>query len=699
MRKALKYFLVILWAFPILSVRAQRLPSSNPYPAQQQQSFGRDTVKAAAKLTDEQQLDTLRKKEDQKKDSVVFNSKFIRVTNERLLNDSTQVFALDTGLVNFENYSPLYQPRSPRIGLGNLGLAQRPLLFEPLKTLGFDVGQHTLDPYLLNPSDIQYYRARVAYTNLYFVGGSKSEQIFKLTHSQNIKPNWNIGLNFNTIGSRGFYPRQNVSDVNLALFTWYEAKNKRYNLLGNFIYNNLKAPENGSITDETVFGTGGVQQAQPLTHLAETARLQASSNALQTTGFYIKQFYYIGRLDNIRKGSDTSKVLPTNKVSHTFNFTSTTYKFLQNDIDIYHVFPDYFFSATNSRDSLNVKHVQNDFVYSTYLRAKSSAFVKNEVKVDLGLTHDLYHYSQNVLDSVVNAFGQKITQPVQKAQSIFQNITLKARLAYRLSDRAGLDVNLQQVAEGYNFGDFLYDAKLNLSGGKAAGRILLEAYSQSNRAPFVFTNWISNHYIFTGNNFSNQKTTNLAFNYINDKFRFDVKAEYFLINDYLYFTATSGGNDAHPAQAASPISLLKISAGKSLSFGGWHFDNFAVYQKTDNKNILRTPELYTYSSLYYSSFLFNVLHNSIGFNVRYNTKYLAPSYAVGLGQFYNGPNVTFNSFPVASVFFKATLIRTNLFLQYDYANQGLFSNGYYTVNRYPMGDSLLKFGVSWTFYN
>jgi hypothetical protein len=97
--------------------------------------------------------------------------------------------------------------------------------------------------------------------------------------------------------------------------------------------------------------------------------------------------------------------------------------------------------------------------------------------------------------------------------------------------------------------------------------------------------------------------------------------------------------------------------------------------------------------------LFNVLTTVIGANVRFNTSYTAPSYAVGLGQFYNGANVTFSSYPVASLFVKATLQRTNLFLQYDYANQGVFSRGYYTVNRYPQQTALLKFGVSWTFFN
>ena len=93
------------------------------------------------------------------------------------------------------------------------------------------------------------------------------------------------------------------------------------------------------------------------------------------------------------------------------------------------------------------------------------------------------------------------------------------------------------------------------------------------------------------------------------------------------------------------------------------------------------------------------MNTSIGTDIRYNTPYLAPSYAVGLGEFYNGPDVTFTSYPKATVFIKATLMRTNLFVMYDYANQGLFSKGYYTVNRYPMEDAQLKFGVSWTFFN
>jgi len=662
-------------------------------------NFNTDTAtnKPGKQLSGDAQIDAERQKEEKKRDSVIFTSRFIRVTNERLLSDSTQVFPLDTGLVNFENYSPLYQPRNPKIGLGNLGLAERSLLFEPSKTIGFDVGQHFLDAYLFTPQDIQYYKARVPYTNLSLFASGVKEQMFKVLHTQNINPQLNVGFNMNFIGSHGFYPRQAGSDLTGAIFSWYESKSKRYNLLASYNFNNLKAPENGSIRNDSIFTAPATTNY--VTAENQPVRLYSSSDNIRNNGFYIKQFYYIGKIDTTIKSVDKTKILPTQRVSYTFYYNKNTYKFLQNEPDTYGVFPDYYYSSTYSRDSLSVFHLQNGFSYSFYLRGKSTGIVKNEVKVDLGLVHDYYTYQQYVTDTITNAnfSRQVVNQRVQN--NSFQDITLKAKAGYRFSNKILLDIDLQQIAAGRDFGNFLYEAKLSLSGGQKAGRITFGAYQQSSSPPLVYTDWISNHYIFH-NSFGNQKTTNLSFNYVNDLLKLDLKAEYYMINDYLYFTAEPNGIDATPTQLHSPINLIKLSVGKNIAWRRWHFDNYVVYQKSDYQNTLRTPSVYTYSSLYYSKLLFSVLNSNFGINVRYNTPYVAPSYAVGLGQFYNNsPNLTFSSYPVASVFFKATLIRTNIMIAYDYANKGLFSKGYYMVNRYPGPGSLLKIGVSWSFYN
>lgn len=686
-------FLLMMLCLGVQGAMAQILDPTRQQTQQQTNPYTVDTSRRnqAPVLTGDALMDSLRKKEENKHDSVVFNSKFIRVTNERLLTDGTTLLPLDTGLTNFENYSPLNQPKHPKIGLGSMGLAQRNLLFEPEKKIGFDVGIHFLDAYMLYPQDLQYYAARVPVSNLQLYTGGSHEQIFKAMLATNVNPQWNIGLNFNIVGSRGWYNRQNVSDLTAAIFSWYQSKGKRYNLLTNLFFNNLKTPESGGILNDSIYRTGSFNK------LTEPVRLANAKYQITNNGFYFKQFYYIGHIDSAAAGKPQGEVLPTQRVTHTFSYSNQHYIFFQNGADTYKVFPDYYFNSVNSRDSLAVQDIHNEFSYSFYLRPKSVSFVKNELKLDLGLVHDLYNYKQYVNDSVLTAFG-KINEQSQKQAATFQNIKLTAKLGYKFSDKVALDADFQQIAQGRNFGDYLYDVKFTLSGGKKAGRIILGAYAQNNAPALVDASWISNHYVFK-NDFKNQKIVNLSFNYLNDPLQIDLKAEYFLINDYLYFKAQPNGIDATPSQLTAPINLLKVSLGKNITWHRFHFDNYVVYQKTDYQSTLRTPEVYFYSNLYYGKRLFDAIDVVGGVNVRYNTPYVAPSYAVGIGQFYNGKDVTYNSYPLGAVYLKGTLQRTNLFIMYDYVNQGLQSQGFYTVNRYPMQDATIKIGVSWTFYN
>lgn len=649
----------------------------------------------------EEDLDSLRAKAEGSKDSIIFTSKFIRYTNIQLLNDSTQTLPLDTTLADFENYNVLNQRLRPTIGVGNLGLAARDLLFSPPKTIGFDVGLHSFDYYIVRPEEVQYYRARSPFTRLYYVNGGQPEQVFKVIHSQNIKPNWNIGAQYFRMTNQGFYARQVANHLNAAIFSWYESPNKRYNALGNLFFNNIRAQESGSIVNDSIF----VQQTASLSKTDEPVRLTAANNASNNwrdNGIYFKQFYYIGRIDSINNDSGTTskKILPTQRISHTLLYNQRQYKYSQNTADGFNVFANTYGDPDMSRDSFRMVNIRNEFTYSFYLRARTVRFVKNEMKVDLALQHDYYRYQQFTQDTLTTAPGVVNKVRRNEYNNNFQNITLKARAGYRFSDRVTLGADLQQVAQGYNFGDYLYQANANILIGNKLGRIVMEAYTQSNRPALLFERWAWSHYRWD-NNFEKQKVTSLSFAYQNTAFRFQVKAEYFLVNNYLYFTTTDSlPNNPVPAQAAS-VNMIKLSLQKDFTFfKRIHWDNYGAYQLTDNRDLLRTPEVYATTSLYFSPpKLFNVLTIEAGSHVRFNTSHLAPSYAPGIGQFYNGRDVTFSTYPIADVFLKANLKRVNLLLRYDYINQNLFQKGYYTVNRYPMADGLFKFGVSWNFYD
>jgi hypothetical protein len=627
------------------------------------------------------ELDSLRKIDDQRRDTMVITAKYIRYTSIGLLKDSTRTVPLDTTLRNFENYSPLYQPERPTINLGNNGLSYRDLLFNPPKTIGFDAGFHALDIYLLTQDSIHYFRARSPYTELYYVNGGQIEQIFKVTHSQNIKPNWNFGANYFRNGSPGFYKNQKADHTNIAVFTWYESKNKRYNLLGNVLFNTLKAGENGSVIKDSIFTQHG-----SLDRIAEIVRLSAEQRDMprqtwRQKNLFLKQTYYIGKIDSSDQ-KVSSRILPSQRVSYTINYTNNLYKFFRKEADKYGALPH---PANDSllltNDSTRVKNLQNEFIYSFYLRGKSLSFIKNELKLDLGIQNNLYWYEQ---------MGYKTS---------FQNTTLKASLGYSFSDRINITGDLQQIIfPGKNAGDYLYEAKTNFLFSKAVGRIILGAYLQ-NKSPEQIFERINYQYHNWNQNFDKTKISNLSFGYENPKFNFFVKTDYYLLTNYLYFVETTVKKQIFPRQAGSNINLLKISVSKEFRIGKFNFENYIVYQKTDFQSILRTPELYTYNSLSFAHRYFKVLYTIMGLDVRYNTKFPTQSYSLNLSQFYNGPEETYSTYPVADVWIKATLKRANLFLRYDYANQGLFSKGYYTVIRYPMPDAQLKFGISWKFYN
>ncbi len=627
------------------------------------------------------ELDSLRKKEEGKADSLVYTSKFIRYTTVNLLKDSTQTHPIDTTLENFHQYNPLYQPKKPTIGLGSTGLAYRELLFNPSKTIGFDAGFHSLDAYLLNPDSVRYYRARTPYTELYYVNGKLTEQTFKATHAQNIKPNLNFGANYNRVEGQGFYLNQRANHLNADVFVWYETPGKRYNLLANAVFNTIKAGENGSTTNDNIFASNSLQKEAQVVRLSGGGA-DRPQQTWHRNSLFLKQFFYIGRIDSLAKDNPAVAILPTQRVSHAITYITDKYKFYRNEEDTFGAFPALPSGPfTLTRDSTRVTDLRNEINYSFYLRRKAVSFIKNELKLDLGLQHDWYKYEQ--LDYKTG----------------FQNITLKAGLGYRFSDRVNIDANLTQIAHGRSAGDYLYEAKTNFLLSKSIGRIVLGAYLQ-NKSPEQMYERVNYQYQNWDLNFDRTKVNNLSFLYETPKLKLSAQADYFLITNYLYYKETDLLKQIQPAQLNSNINLLKISLGKDFRLGKFNLENYIVYQKTDFQDVLRTPELYTFSSFYYDDTFFKVLHANIGFDVRFNTPFKAPAYDINTGQFYNDNNpVEYSSYPLVDVWIKATLKRANLFLKYEYANQGLFSKGFYTVTRYPMQDALLKYGVSWKFYN
>lgn len=633
-------------------------------------------------------LDSARAREDNRRDSVIFNATYVRYATLNMLKQRTHTIQIDTSHVNFQYYNKQNVPWNPSINLGAYGLATRDLLFNPNKTIGFQPGFHALERYLIHSDSIQYFRARARYSELYAVGFFFEDQVFRARLAQNINPQWNVGAEYYATNTDGFYFNQAYNDRKAAVFTWYESKSLRYNLLMNATFNSLNAPENGSVVDRNVYRQDVFKDTSSMSNMGYPTRLRGQQadrphHKWKDNGFFLRQSYYVGRIDTFHVGTPEMEVRPTNTVAHNTSLRQRRYTFFKNEEDLEGAFP--YGDFTHVEDTTTVTTISNEFTYSFYMRGKG--VFKNEAKLELGFQNDLIWYKDSLTDE------------------FFQNSMLKGTLSYQFSNRVHVQGNVNQIVVGRYAGDFLYEAHADVSLSENAGRVRLGAYSQ-NKSPEMVFNRMNYTYHQWAHSWEKTKTQNLSFGYTNNRVGFSGKAEYFLMNNYLYFQEIENpDNDELLLRQITPVqsgkmNLLKVSVSQNFRLGRFHFDNLAVYQKTDAKDILAVPELYTWHSIYYTNKLYNVMDFRLGTDVRFNTPFRAPSYAINVGQFYNdNVGIEYSTYPIVDFWITGNIDRVNLFMSYNFANQSFYPKGYYTVRRYPMNDANFRFGVSWKFYD
>src|SRR5690606_14164357 len=172
------------------------------------------------------------------------------------------------------------------------------------------------------------------------------------------------------------------------------------------------------------------------------------------------------------------------------------------------------------------------------------------------------------------------------------------------------------------------------------------------------------------------KTQNLSFAYTNNKIGFSGKAEYFLMDKYLYFREIDNpDNDELYMRQITPeqsgnMNLLKVSVSQKSRLGRFHLDNMGVYQKTDAQNILAIPELYTWHSFYSPTKQSTVLAFRFGTDVHFHPPFRSPSYASNVGQCYNdNVGIEYSTYPIVDLWFTGNIDRVNLFNSYNFVNQ------------------------------
>ncbi len=153
-------------------------------------------------------------------------------------------------------------------------------------------------------------------------------------------------------------------------------------------------------------------------------------------------------------------------------------------------------------------------------------------------------------------------------------------------------------------------------------------------------------------------------------------------------------------QSSSPINVLTAQLAQNFRLGILNWESVVTYQHSSNQDVLPVPALNVYTNLFIRFKIARVLKCDLGGDLRYFSSYYAPDYSAGLGQFavQSGDNRTkTGNYPWINVYANFHLQHTRFFIMYSHLNSS--AGKYFLTPHYPTNGSIIRFGLSWNFFN
>jgi hypothetical protein len=626
-----------------------------------------------------------------KKDSLQKRDRFIdSITIFYRYFDSTRNRTIDSSINDFTTRFPL--PYSYH-HLGNYGTAAQSLLFNPLMKAGFDAGFHQYDIYQFSLANTKFYQTTRPYTELAYLLGSKAEQLIDLKHTQNRKTNFNFGIEYRFSNAPGFLKNQNVSHNNFRFTSHYQTNNRRYEFFLVLLSNKAASSENGGLVNikqldslalnnpyelETRMGKEGAANSNPFNTTVTTG------NIYRETDFLYRHHYDFGKKDSIVTDSLTYKIFyPRFRIEHDLKITQQEYQFFDNNVDSarYKTFFNYNAkTGVNSRYLDKWNNIQNVFSLLTFPdKNNQSQFFKASIALQ-------------------NLIGQFDTVNTTNFYNVYTAAEYRNRTKNQVWD---IEANGQLFINGLNAGDYSVFAIMKRRLGKKYGFLSL-GFQNVNRSPSFNLNPLSSFPLKNKRNFAKENTIRLFVNYENPKKHFKFGAEYFAVNNFMYFDSFYTAK-----QEATLFNVLHVSAEKMFKIAKhWNWYTEVHIQQTTGNPPINIPFFLTRNRIAFEGNFYTNLFISTGFELRYHAGYKADNYSPQMGQYFFQNTNTINNRPDINAFlhfriksFKGFLRAENLnTLSFEGGNIG-FTKRNLMANDYVAPGLMIRFGVWWNFIN
>jgi hypothetical protein len=274
------------------------------------------------------------------------------------------------------------------------------------------------------------------------------------------------------------------------------------------------------------------------------------------------------------------------------------------------------------------------------------------------------------------------------------NTALVGTLTNRISKTITFGASAELYFTGYKSGNLRITGDISKTIGKSFKLNLAGDFAVETPQYFL-QDFESNHYAWH-NNFTSKQSTNIITAQVShEKLKIYLEGSTATYLNYVYFNS-----QAMPEMTGVAFVVNMVSLRKYFDLGFFHTMFKVAAQTSGNQTAIALPAFTGFNTSYAEFQLVkNVLRVQLGFDVFYNTPYYAKAYMPATGMFYAQDEKKIENDPYGDVFLNIRLKRARFSIKYENITSLFNPRSGYFIPHYPFNPGIIKFGVSWTFYD
>lgn len=564
---------------------------------------------------------------------------------------------VDTSMAQTHQYDPLVKNYNLYQDLGIPGQAHQPLNYDYDRSPGFSM--ITL-PYPLlwkNQRDVKFYNVQTSFTDLSFTYGIATMYDFDATHTQKFK-GLTAAFDMHAYSNTGYFLNQQVKDININALIHYEEPAGIYGFTVSYLFNRLKAQENGGLRDTSLFMRNA---ADALT--GYPVKSEHGSSLIRTHDLLFQQ--------NVNIKDKKGRYYGT--ITHSFQYKDLKTSYLDYKFDTAFYQKNFYLSTDTTNDTIRCYSILNSIQWSNYKPMDTLPSKKYFFRVSAGIMHEyVFAKTPYYKGNTFTLFGRVHAR-------LFGSLDLMGRVAYSFG---GYNHNDMEAAIGVIWN---IQQKWN---HRLEGSASFYRYAPD----YIYTFYYGNHNVWYNPNWSKQNTLklNLLWTMMNYKLEFN----YFMLHNMLRLNS-----DFQPFILEKAANVVQLHILAPIRVKGFGFD-FNAYLQYSWSPAVNVPWFAFKASPYY---IFNVLRGKlkiqVGMDLMYNTPYYADGYDPVLHQFYCQQELKVGNYPYWDLNLTLKIKRLAFFFRAGHVLSGVIGQNYFLTPYYPAMGRNFQVGVNWKFYD